>query len=161
MSDTQQALPIAAHYTWPATLDLRTCTTCLTPKPSHAYSRRTTRKDPRQETCKRCARLMAQVNRTGARDRLVAHFYETQNGICPICSYPIRLKDSKHVIDHPHSPDAMTDLASLIASYTGLLHDSCNRAIGMLKDDPAVLRRAARYVEQTRAYGQQRLKLDL
>jgi len=89
---------------------------------------------------------------------LVRRFYEQQHGVCPVCDELLDL-DGNVVLDHPHSQEAMHDHHTLAATITGLLHNNCNLAIGMFKDDPAVLRRAARYIERTRRYGQQTLDL--
>lgn len=68
---------------------------------------------------------------------------EAQNGACAICS---KLNGSdKHngertkqlSVDHDHSTGAVR----------GLLCNDCNRAIGQLKEDPELLRRAADYLE--------------
>lgn len=57
-----------------------------------------------------------------------------QDGRCPICGdAPRRL-----YVDHNHRTGALR----------GLLCDVCNRAIGQLRDDPVVLRRAAEYLEK-------------
>ena len=62
--------------------------------------------------------------------------YEKQLGLCPICSLPLP-EDYKACVDHNHKTNEVR----------GLLHQECNRAIGALKEDPNILRRAAVYLE--------------
>lgn len=59
-------------------------------------------------------------------------------GTCPICSRPRVL-----VVDHRHA----------CGTVRGLICDTCNRGLGMFADDPAVLRRAADYLEKTAKNG--------
>jgi len=60
--------------------------------------------------------------------RLIAE----QVGICPIC-----LKPKPEHVDHDHATGAVR----------GVLCFTCNAALGQLRDDPAILRRAFRYLE--------------
>lgn len=62
--------------------------------------------------------------------------YEFQQGACALCGEV----DEKLVwlcIDHDHST----------GKVRGLLCPNCNRGVGLLKDDPNLLRRAADYIE--------------
>lgn len=54
-----------------------------------------------------------------------------QNGLCAICQKPGKL-----VVDHCHRT----------GKVRGLLHGSCNSALGLFKEDPEALVRAASYV---------------
>lgn len=73
-----------------------------------------------------------------------------QGGLCLICRRPI----PPHVVDHDH---ALARLHGHDESHgcplcvRGLLCPSCNTLLGNARDDPAVLRRAAAYVEAARA----------
>jgi hypothetical protein len=63
-----------------------------------------------------------------------------QDGTCAICRSDDPVTPSKRFcIDHDHVTGAIR----------GLLCSHCNRALGMLKDDPEALRRAADYLEAT------------
>lgn len=55
-----------------------------------------------------------------------------QYPVCPIC----RINEPKHV-DHDH----------VSGSVRGILCFTCNAALGQLRDDPEIIRRAADYVE--------------
>lgn len=66
---------------------------------------------------------------------------EAQNGVCAICGDPEKTKDKdggprKMPVDHDHETGVIR----------GLLCTPCNRALGMLKDDVKVLRRAIVYI---------------
>jgi Recombination endonuclease VII len=59
-----------------------------------------------------------------------------QGGVCAICRKP---PDSRPlVIDHCH----------ITGIIRGLLHQKCNTAIGLLGDNPELLRNAATYLEK-------------
>jgi hypothetical protein len=60
---------------------------------------------------------------------------DRQGGGCAICGDPARADSSLHV-DHDHGS----------GEIRGLLCMRCNNAIGLLKEDPCLLRRAANYV---------------
>lgn len=65
---------------------------------------------------------------------------ESQNGGCAICRYSDR-SDPKFfpVVDHCHTTGIVR----------GLLCANCNHAIGKFKDNPALLRDAAEYLEKS------------
>lgn len=67
-----------------------------------------------------------------------------QDNKCGICRCPggNGTKESPRLcIDHDHTT----------RQVRGLLCSTCNRAIGLFKDDPLVLRTAANYIEKERA----------
>ena len=61
---------------------------------------------------------------------------EYQNNECPLCKVKFKT-DSDYHVDHCHQTNKIR----------GLLCPSCNKALGLFKDDPNTLRRAATYVE--------------
>jgi hypothetical protein len=63
------------------------------------------------------------------------HLLEKQSGLCAICG----AAPARHV-DHDH----------LTGAVRALLCFNCNGGLGQFKDDPAVLRAAAEYVEEHR-----------
>ena len=154
---TQQHLEL--NDTRPATTaSFKPCTQCGLVKPLDAYSPAKAYRDNRSHCCKRCKSLLDQLHTSHYRPTLVRRFYERQRGLCPVCDQPLDLEHAP-TLDHPHSLEAMQNVHTLAASVTGLLHRNCNVGLGMLRDDPTVLRRAARYIERTRRYGQQTLDL--
>jgi hypothetical protein len=59
-----------------------------------------------------------------------------QNGACAICQGKPRGRKTRLCVDHCHASGRIR----------GLLCDACNRAIGLLGDDPVRLRAAAHYL---------------
>ena len=83
-------------------------------------------KDP-WTLAKRCARR-------GITPEQLVDRYERQEGCCAICTIPIKLMDS--AIDHNHET----------GEFRGVLCKQCNRALGMFKDSPTILRSAVEYL---------------
>jgi len=140
------------------TVGWKVCNTCGLNKPPNAYYGSKLYVDGFRPLCRHCNNLHVALNKSEYRPRLMRRLYEEQHGLCPVCDKPLDLEDSPH-LDHPHSAEAMHDVHTLAAAVTGLLHRNCNVGLGMLNDDPTVLRRAAGYIERTRGYGQQTLDL--
>ena len=63
--------------------------------------------------------------------------FKYQGGVCAICGSPENGRYSHLSIDHCHDTDKVR----------GLLCNNCNRGIGLLKDNPEILRKVADYVE--------------
>ena len=61
-----------------------------------------------------------------------------QNRRCAICPQPLEGRRAAHV-DHDHKTGRIR----------GILCTSCNNGLGRFRDDPALLRRAARYLERS------------
>jgi hypothetical protein len=60
-----------------------------------------------------------------------------QGGLCRICRTAPSGRRKTLSVDHCHATDRIR----------GLLCDTCNRAIGLLRDDPEILRQAAAYLD--------------
>lgn len=73
----------------------------------------------------------------------VADQFDAQEGKCLVCNVDL---DETFVIDHDHNccPGAQ----SCGDCNRGLLHKRCNLLLGIVKDDPLTLRRAAEYIEK-------------
>ena len=67
--------------------------------------------------------------------------FEDQSYECKICSAPITLENS--AIDHNHDT----------GEFRGVLCRNCNRALGLFKDNPEILKKAAIYLETEGHYG--------
>lgn len=83
---------------------------------------------------KRCARR-------GITPEQLITAYERQEECCAICKTEIELIDS--AIDHNHET----------GEFRGVLCKQCNRALGMFKDSPFVLKNALEYLEAFGSYG--------
>lgn len=67
---------------------------------------------------------------------------EEQGGVCAICGGLERITDGRAMaVDHCHRTNVVR----------GILCSHCNRAVGLLGDDPEVIARAANYLSQVRA----------
>ena len=62
---------------------------------------------------------------------------EKQGGVCAICGVNENYSSWYFAVDHDH----------LTGEVRGLLCNKCNSAIGQLKDDPALIRKALAYLE--------------
>jgi hypothetical protein len=76
--------------------------------------------------------------RIGVELAVVEAAIESQNNLCLVCNQPLDLEGwGGPAADHCHYTD----------SFRGVLHRTCNAAIGLLRDDPRLLRQAAEYLE--------------
>ena len=114
----------------------RECKTMFTPKaPSELYC-----SDPCKDRGITSAYLKRNYNITLA---CYEKMHEEQGGLCKICQgegFVMSAVKNGHVnklvVDHCHDS----------GEVRGLLCHNCNRALGLLKDDPAVLKRAIEYL---------------
>jgi len=78
--------------------------------------------------------------------------YEKQNGVCAICQLPEKSVDYRTgevrslAVDHCHTK----------GHIRGLLCSDCNTALGLLKDNPELLIKAAKYVTERNLYDSQK-----
>lgn len=87
---------------------------------------------------------MKQLERYGLTVERHDEMLAAQNGLCAICGNPpnpkgIRASSRLHA-DHDH----------VTGKVRALLCNSCNNGIGRFRDDPALLRAAAEYIERHR-----------
>lgn len=75
----------------------------------------------------------------GAMD-VYASLFDQQGGVCAICSSPENGRYDNLSVDHCHGT----------GSIRGLLCNNCNRGIGLLRDSPEMLRKAADYIDRSR-----------
>lgn len=66
---------------------------------------------------------------------------------CAICECPVTIESAR--IDHDHSC-CSDDRQTCGECVRGVLCNSCNSGIGLLRDDPAILRAAISYLESSR-----------
>lgn len=160
-------MPYYPHHSknkWPVSDGVtKKCRKCLEIKPvSEFYKNRRERSDGLQVTCKPCSKASTYAYRETPKGRAVAsinrlnhvmrrygiteHQYnsmlESQNYVCAICGEPeshiINGATKRLAVDHCHAT----------GKVRGLLCAHCNQAIGRLKDDPSLIRKAADYVER-------------
>jgi recombination endonuclease VII len=102
--------------------------------------------DGRQHYCSaECTRTAKSLREAFRRYGITMQEYRAvwvrQGGVCAICKQPERTERNHLLtIDHDH----------VMGHVRGLLCSQCNRAIGLLQDDPKVIEAAARYVRENR-----------
>jgi hypothetical protein len=164
-----EPMPYFPHHSknrWPVSDGVtKLCRKCLKTKPTSEFFVNRKNADGYQAACKTCAvattysyratdgglirTVVARHKNALKRFRMTQQDYDNlfakQNYACAICEKPERVVDRKGAIrrlavDHCHTT----------GHVRGLLCCHCNHAIGKLNDDPALLRRAAEYVEASR-----------
>ena len=118
------------------------CFDCSETKPASEFYKNRNHLDGLHSRCKICWRWRDALHRYGLSRSEWEVMWEVQDGQCAICQEPMEAISEKHnhltaVVDHCHAG----------GQVRALLHSGCNRALGVFKDDPAILRRAARYLE--------------
>jgi hypothetical protein len=112
------------------------CRGCQRVLPLSSWARRARSTDGYAFRCRECisahGRETALIAKYGMTTAEVEAMREAQGGVCAIC----RTAPAVHV-DHSHET----------GKVRGMLCFSCNAALGHFKDEPTVLRRAARYLE--------------
>lgn len=119
------------------------CSGCGKRKLQEEFSLNITSSDGLCNWCKECNNKKNQQYTYGITEAQYELMLKSQNGVCAICG---RSETSKHQngkikrlsVDHNHKT----------YKIRGLLCQCCNAAIGMAKDDPKVLRKAAEYLEK-------------
>ena len=128
---------------------MKICTRCLVEKPLNMFHRGKNYKDGHQYHCKQCAREYVTQNRHIVSGGMLKRRYgidyddyelmlKQQNGVCAICGKVDPYKRAL-AVDHDHSTKKVR----------GLLCNPCNTSLGKMHDDPALLRRAAEYLEES------------
>lgn len=64
--------------------------------------------------------------------------FENQNGCCGICLNPVEYRGKNTHIDHCHTSGKVRKI----------LCSNCNTAIGLMKDDVEILKKAIEYIEE-------------
>lgn len=163
-------LPIH-RVAWPPSFP-KTCTLCQQEKPRSEFPSGQKYSDGYTSQCKACVaarrklwhkanleKILARQNKWyeknfGSRrgqwlDRMYGIGLEgynalakSQGGLCAICRKP------ESVIHKSGTPmELAVDHCHVTGGIRGLLCAKCNKAIGLLEDDPALLRAAAEYIE--------------
>lgn len=123
------------------------CTGCRRRKPAAAFNANNKKTNGLQSRCRTCVRRAARHpdRQVRARAAKIKHKYGLseaafeellleQDGLCAICR---EVPDKQLYVDHCHTTGAVR----------GLLCQACNAGIGQLRDDPALVRNALRYLE--------------
>lgn len=118
----------------------KTCGRCKTEKPIAEFSLRRKTGTVRHSYCKDCQGHVMREWLYGVSQDVVEAALLEQEGRCAICRTEFgRPKSSSGmVVDHDH--DA--------GDFRGLLCSQCNKGIGCLRDDVAVMKAAIEYLER-------------
>lgn len=146
-------MPNDRHLRWP-----KKCLGCGQLLGAEAYPLDSSRKSGRYPYCKPCkAEQMRERNRkiresgAGALENLrraarkmkvdvdeILELNEKIGGRCELCGGLPTGNHGRLVLDHNHKTE----------KFRGLLCGHCNTALGMMQDNPELLRKAARYLEE-------------
>jgi len=120
----------------------KVCNKCKNKKPLDQFYKNSKGKYGRSQSCNICSRQAYKDYRERYPHKVFASKYKADQdeiknllnvGFCMICSD----HESKLVIDHCHKT----------GNIRGRLCNNCNSALGLLKDDPFFLKKAAAYLE--------------
>jgi len=140
------------------------CTVCNLELRKEAFYNCKATKDGKSYRCKSCDRVCAnnykktqylkhrelrrkvqRKSKYGLTEDGFDELLKSQDGLCAICNVVLdqgwtrQHKPNKLVVDHNHKT----------GEVRGLLCTMCNKGIGLLKDDPAILERALGYLNRT------------
>jgi len=128
-------VPLGVFLHIPA-FSMKQCRSCGVEKPLSEYHLRSDT-NKHQNGCKTCYHSDQMRRNYGITLVDYDRMYEEQSGLCAICHLPqISNRNTRFCVDHNHTT----------GEVRGLLCDTCNRGIGLLKDDPRLLTKAADYI---------------
>lgn len=130
---------------------IKVCKQCGKEGSVDLFQKDITKKDKLRPECKECTaanrkkRYSPVVNRKNNMQKnfgkgildTYQHLFELQGGVCAICQSPENGRYAHLSVDHNHDT----------GKIRGLLCNNCNRGIGLLRDNPELIRKAAQYVE--------------
>ena len=97
--------------------------------------------DGRMSHCRDCIRASVLARKYGTTPEAVDAMSKRQNRSCSICDTTFESIGARRThVDHCHAT----------GQVRALLCNLCNTGLGLFSDDPARLRRAARYIEAHR-----------
>lgn len=125
---------------------MKECPKCQTIKELSEFYNKKSSKDGKSSWCKPCTNARPHNPEVHRRAKLKAIYgitpeeytslLESQGGVCAICKQYRPHKGDSMCVDHCHAT----------GSVRGILCGDCNRAIGLLKDNPTFLKNAINYL---------------
>jgi hypothetical protein len=123
-----------------AVATMKRCSCCKQELPLEMFSKNRLKKDGLNVWCRACQRRYELERNYGFTPEAFDQMLESQGHRCAICGTDTPGGKGAWHVDHDHDTGAVR----------GLLCHHCNTAIGNLKDDPELLRKAANYIESHR-----------
>ncbi|MFI5862908.1 endonuclease domain-containing protein [Streptomyces sp. NPDC051546] len=123
--------------------DGKRCSACRIVKNVSEYTVNRNGFDGLHSTCRHCSRVASLSNKYGISKERVVGLFGDEQGECEVCGTVSDLN-----IDHDHG--CCPGERSCGECVRGVLCGRCNRAIGLLRDDPDRLESAARYLRRPR-----------
>lgn len=122
---------------------MKKCTVCSIEKPLTEYYNNGKWKQGKCKTCHiKQSNSVAQKNHLRRKYNLSLEEYtsklEKQHHCCALCGKTQKEEKSALCVDHDHKTGQIRDLLCRV----------CNRALGLFKDDPQLLKKAAEYLER-------------
>jgi hypothetical protein len=121
-----------------ASPERKTCARCQTEKESKVFAPNKRNKDGLDSWCRPCVLVAHRQLKYGASQEWAQKTLGTQGGSCAICGNTPAPEDKSLCVDHDH----------VTKKLRGLLCDSCNRGIGLLKDSTETLQKAIDYLNK-------------
>jgi hypothetical protein len=116
----------------------RECLTCERVLPTASFYTDARTPSGLRASCKDCTKRSTRTStlrlKYGLTEAAYAELVLDQDGVCAVCG---EVPPRALVVDHCHRT----------GKVRALLCDACNKALGLMKDDSARLRMAARYVD--------------
>jgi hypothetical protein len=128
------------HTKTPQSSTTKVCNGCLQVLPIARFPQQKGTTIGKASKCQHCLKLWHCYRMTRAEyDALLME----QDGVCAICREPGKTKKDQELlcVDHGHRPGRIR----------GLLCASCNSALGLFRDDPAIVAHACQYLQATTA----------
>lgn len=119
-------------------MQTKACNKCRHHKPLDEFHRSGKAKHGRQNYCKLCMSAYNRQFKYNISDEVYRHMLKEQDYRCAICgSDEPGGRHNTFPVDHCHTT----------GTVRGLLCDACNLGLGKFRDDPALLRAAADYLD--------------
>ena len=126
------------------------CSKCGELKPAAAFGRASKHASGLRSECNNCRKVERALNREATKDRALQRLYGislvefqallvSQGGVCAVCKGASGSK--RYAADHDHATGRVR----------GILCTSCNSALGLFRENNAIIERAIDYIERRAA----------
>lgn len=140
-------------------VDAKRCGSCGETKAVINFTRNITTADGLAPNCKQCAQEIKLEHYYGLSAASYRVILAEQGHCCAVCEVPAAESRIALTVDHDHM--CCPTRRSCGNCIRGLICDTCNRAIGLMRDSAHSLRRAAEYLERHEVKQFTRVQLSL